>query len=257
MRILKKKLLFSLVSEQNFLIKAEGYGYKDYGYLYFRLSEFEKGSVRDAASRLVKAGLVDRIVRSDESRFRITAMGREKLLEDLMIYRGQRRVWDRRWRIVIVGKLGKDLRTVQRKLANLGYKRVARGVYITPLSVSEETKSFFLSKTWTVEVQMIESRKLIVGDDWQLARRLWKLDKQGEKYADFVRESELLLKMGRRNIMLLRQAKKGFKQMFDRYFWLLQEDAGMPKKLLPADWQADKAREVFLRLVELGKTANL
>jgi DNA-binding transcriptional regulator PaaX len=34
-------------------------------------------------------------------------------------------------------------------------------------------------------------------------------------------------------------------------------DPGLPKKLLPPDWQAEKAQELFLRLVELTKTLKL
>lgn len=257
MRILKKKLLFSLASEIDFFKKAEGYEYKPYRFLYFRLAEFEKGSVRDAAGRLVRRGAVDKIVRNGQARFRLTAVGREQLLRSLAISRGQRRVWDRIWRIVVIGNAGANLRSVQRRLALLGYKRVARGVYVTPLAVSEETKAYFLGKTWTLEVQVIESRRLIVGDDWQLAKRLWRLDEQGAKYAEFVKDAEGLLKMARKNIVLLRQSKGGFKTAFDRYFRLLLTDPGLPRKLLPADWHAEKAGEVFGRLAELAKTAEI
>jgi len=257
MRTLKQKLLFSLASEKDFLLKTEGYEYKPYQYLYFRLSEYEAGSVRDAAVRLAKTGAVDKIIRNNQARFRLTGVGRSRWLKTLAIARGQKRVWDRIWRIVIVEGAGDDWRWLQRKLGGLGYRRVARGVYITPLGVSDKTKELLMEKTWTNEVQMIESRRLIVGDDWQLARRLWGLDETGVKYADFVIEAERLLKRSRRNLVLLQQSKGGFKQVFDQYFGLLVSDPGLPKKLLPDDWQADKAKELFLRLAELAKTAGI
>jgi phenylacetic acid degradation operon negative regulatory protein len=257
MRVLKKKLLFALASEVDFFLRAEGYEYKPYEFLYFRLSEFEKGSVRDAAVRLSRGGAVDRITRNGQAQFRLTGVGREKLLKSLAISRGQKRVWDRIWRTVVVEGLGEDLRLLQRKLRALGYRRVARGVYITPLAVSDKTKELLMEKTWTNKVFVIESRRLIVGDDWQLARRLWDLDKQAGKYADFVRQAESLLKKARRNLVVLQQSNAGFKQVFDRYFWLLFSDPGLPRKLLPDDWQAEKAKELFLRLVELTKTAGI
>ena len=257
MRKLKQKLLFSLASEQDFFLKAEGYEYKSYQYLYYRLSEFEPGSVRDAAVRLAKTGAVDKIIRNNQARFRLTATGRDRWLKSLAISRGQKRAWDRIWRVVIVQGAGEDWRWLKRQLRGLGYRRVARGVYVTPLAVSDKTKELLIGKTWTNEVQAIESRRLIVGDDWQLARRLWKLDKIGEKYADFVISAERLLKMARRNLILLQQSKGGFKQAFDGYFRLLISDPGLPKKLLPTDWQADKAKELFLRLSQLAKTAGI
>jgi len=257
MRILKTKLLFALASEYDFLRKSEGYEYKPYRFLYFRLSEFEKGSVRDAAVRLSREGAIDKIVRSNQVLFRLTGAGRARLLKQIPVYRGQRKVWDRIWRLVIVEGVGDKIRALQAELGRLGYKRVSRGVYVTPLRVSEQTKELFLQKTWTGKAQVIESRRLIVGDDLQLARRLWQLDQTATGYAEFVRVGERLLKMARRNIVLLQQSKGGFKEVFDRYYRLLRQDPGLPKRLLPPDWQAGKAQELFLRLVELTKTAGV
>lgn len=257
MRALKTKLLFSLASEYDFLKKTEGYEYKSYGFLYFRLSEFEPGSVRDAAVRLTKSGSLDKITRGNQSFFRLTALGRERLLGQLAVYRGQRKVWDRIWRIVIVEGLGEDSRQVGAKLQALGYKRVARGVYVTPFFVSKETKDLFLANKWQEKAQVIESRRLVLGDNLKMARTLWRLDKVGAKYDDFIKLSDRLLKVSRKNIMLLQQSKGGFKEVFDRYFYLLLQDPGLPKKLLPPDWQSEKARELFSRLVVLAKTAGI
>lgn len=257
MRILKTKLLFALASEKDFFKRVEGYEYKPYSYLYFRLSEFESGSVRDAAIRLARSGMVDKIIRGNQSSFRLTGLGREKLLDQLAVYRGQRKVWDRIWRIVIVEGVGKKGRQIGRSLGGLGYKRIARGVYVAPFFVSQETKKLFLAKKWQEKAQIIESRKMILGDDLKMARTLWGLDKVSEKYSDFVRLGDRLLKISRRNIVLLQQSKGGFKEVFDKYFYLLLQDPGLPRKLLPPDWQADKAKELFDRLVVLAKTADI
>lgn len=257
MKLLKTKLLFALASEVDFLKKSEGYEHKGYKFLYFRLSEFEKGSIRDAAVRLSREGLVDKITRNRQVYFRLTGAGRDKLLEKLDIYRGQRQVWDRIWRIVVLKDVEGKSRALQIKLSELGYKRVSRGVYVTPLRVSDGTKKLFLEKQWLGKAQVIESRRLIVGDDLQMARSLWHLEKVGGEYADFVTKSERLLKFSRRNIMLLQQSKGGFKKIFNLYFSLLMGDPGLPKKLLPVDWPAEKAGELFARLALLAKTANI
>ncbi|MBU1084892.1 MAG: PaaX family transcriptional regulator C-terminal domain-containing protein [Candidatus Beckwithbacteria bacterium] len=257
MRILKTKLLFALASEYDFLRKTEGYEYKPYEFLYFRLSKFEQGSVRDAAIRLTRSGSLDKITRGNQSSFRLTGLGREKLLNQLPVYRGQRKVWDRIWRIVIVEGMGSESRQVGSSLGRLGYKRVARGVYVTPFSVSQETKSLFLAKKWQEKAQIIESRKMILGDDLKMARQLWQLDQTGMGYLELINKADRLLKLARQNIVLLQQSKGGFKEVFDRYFYLLLKDPGLPRKLLPPDWQADKARELFSRLVVMAKTAGI
>lgn len=250
MKILKTKLLFALDSEENF-------EYKTYEWLYFRLTEFEPGSVRDAAARLVKAGAVDKIIRGRRAQFRLTANGQDQLLSQMKGLREKKKVWDRIWRVVILTQVGFNSRQLRRELKRLGYQKVERAVYITPFSVSEATKQLFLEPKWQNKAQVIESRRLIVGDNLRLARTLWQLDQQAQKYTDFVSLSDRLLRMARKNLVLLRQAKVGFKAVFDRYFSLIMSDPGLPKQLLPSDWQNEEAKELFKRLVELTKTAKI
>ena len=250
MRQLKKKLLFCL----NTGGESE---YQSYEFLYFRLAEYEPGSVRDAAIRLEKAGLVDKIVRNNQSYFRLTGLGREQLVRSLHLFRGQMSVWDRIWRLVIINDAQGRSRTLESNLKSLGYKRVTRGVYVTPFKVSESTKQLFLDHKWQNMAQIIESRRLVLGDDQQWARRLWKLDQTSTAYFEFVNFSERLLKLGRKNFSLLKQSKGGFKTALDKYFNLIVADPGLPKKLLPPDWQADEAKELFGRLVVLAKTAGI
>lgn len=250
MKLLKKKLLFCLnISEEP--------EYQSYEFLYLRLAEYETGSVRDAAIRLEKAGMVDKIVRNNQAHFRLTGLGKEQLVKSLNLSRGQLSVWDRIWRLVIINQVQDQSRAMERGLKSLGYKRVARGVYVTPFKVSERTKQLLLDHQWQNMAQIIESRRLIMNDDQQWARRLWNLDEQGQKYAEFVNFSERLLKMGRKNFSLLKQSKGGFKTALDKYFNLIVSDPGLPRKLLPPDWQAEAAKELFNRLVVLAKTAGI
>jgi len=243
MKLLKKKLLFCLSL-------GEEPEYQAYEFLYFRLSEYEPGSVRDAAIRLERAGFIDKIVRNNQSYFRLTGLGREQLAK-------RAGLWDRIWRLVIVNDSQGQSRTLSSGLRALGYQRVTRGVYVTPFKVSERTKQLFLDHQWQNMAQVIESRRLIMSDDQQWARRLWGLEIQAQKYADFVNFSERLLKMGRKNFSLLKQSKGGFKTALDKYFNLIVSDPGLPRKLLPPDWQADEAKELFNRLVVLAKTAGI
>ncbi len=250
MKLLKKKLLFCLSL-------GEESEYQAYEFLYFRLAEYEPGSVRDAAVRLEKAGMVDKIVRNNQAYFRLTGLGKEQLVKSLNLSRGQMSVWDRIWRLVIVNQVQGQSRTLSSGLRSLGYKRVTRGVYVTPFKVSEQTKQLFLDHQWQNMAQVIESRRLVLGDDQQWARRLWGLDQTSTVYSEFVNFAERLLKIGRKNFSLLRQSKGGFKTALDKYFNLIVSDPGLPRKLLPPDWQADEAKELFNRLVVLAKTAGI
>lgn len=249
MKYLKTKLLFALNSE------GED-DYHPYSFLYFRASEFDRGSIRDAVGRLVAKKAIDRITRSNNAYFRITGVGREMLAEKL----GKNRKvtgWDKKWRIVILNGLGDDQRQLAKTLVKIGYKRAARGVYITPLPVTEATKRLIVANGWSDRLQMVEAKKLIIGDDIQLTRMLWHLESLSGELEEFIRVADRLLKMARKNNMLLSQSKGGFKEVFDRYFNLELKDPNLPKKLMPNDWPAEKAGELFSRLVVLANTAGV
>ncbi|HKZ35927.1 MAG TPA: PaaX family transcriptional regulator C-terminal domain-containing protein [Patescibacteria group bacterium] len=250
MKLLKKKLLFALNSQAEI-------GYHPYDFLYFRLSEFESGSVRDAVVRLEKAGAIDKLTRNNRVQMRITNLGREMLTEEIGVLNGPRKPWDGRWRIVVLNGVKNQHHSLLKGLKSLSYRRVARGVYVSPLTVSNATRQLFLDKTWTQLAQIIESRRLILGDDLQWARTLWGLDKLGREYEDFVSLADRLLKISRKNYLLLRQSKGGFKQVFDRYFYLQSADPHLPRQLLPPSWQAEAAKGLFERIVVLAKTAGI
>jgi len=250
MKFLKKKLLFSL-----FLNDSEYHAYK---YLYFRTGEFEAGSVRGAVNELVTEGLVDKLKRNQHSRFRLTASGRGFLLKNLPCLSRESRPWDKRWRIaIIVNKIGPALRPLQRHLRRLGYRHLSRGVYISSANVAETTRELLIKNHWLSQVVVVESRRVLGADDQQLARNLWHLESLSGQYVEFITLAERLIKQSRSNLILLQQAKFGFKAVFDSYFKLVLNDPGLPKALLLPDWQADAARELFWRLVELAKTAKI
>ena len=238
MKLLKKKLLFCLKQEKD----SE---YKPYSFFYFRLSEYQPGSVRDAAIRLEKAGFLDKIIRNNQAFFRFTTMGKELLKRDI-------RAWDKIWRVVISGH-----NHLSGELEALGYKRLSRGVFISPFSVTEATKQLFLDHNWQNSGVAMEAKRLVVGDERQVVRRLWGLEELGQKYSDFINSSARLLRLGRQNLALLRQAKGGFKSCFDSYFSLFLVDPGLPKALWLDDGQREEAKRLFKRLAALAKTAGI
>ncbi len=253
MKLLKKKLLFSLLADQ----PGQDFEYHAYNYLYYRTSEFDPGSVRDAVNELVTEGAVDKVTRNRHSWFRLTSVGREILLKNLRPQARQER-WDRRWRIVIiVNKIGPALRQLKRELDNLGYRRLSRGVYLSAGNVSVQTREVLIKNHWLNQAVVIESRSLIGSDDQILARNLWQLEGLAKEYDQFITLAQRLLSSSRRNLVLLQQAKFGFKAVFDVYFKLQGLDTGLSKALLPPNWRSEEARDLFFRLVELAKTAKI
>ena len=264
MKLLKRKILFTLASEIDFFSRTESFNYKPYYFLYWRLAGYQESSIRNAVLQLVESGEIDKIMRNSTSLFRLTSQGRDRLLSFFPISIGQKRVWDRRWRIAIVSSsqgssLAKDnpsrkIRKLRKGLRKLGFKKLSRGVYLTPLPVSERLKEFLFQDNLTPHLGgVIESRRLVIGDDKQLAKQIWPLNKLGQAYNQSISRIERLLVVLRKQKRLLDKEKKQFSLILDNIFSLLAADPGLPKKLLPNDWPLDLARERFLKLAEAVK----
>lgn len=272
MKLLKRKILFSLASETDFFFKPEGFEYKAYGFLYWRLADYQPSSIRDAILQLVESGEVDKIIRNGLPLFRLTSKGRDRLLSFFTISTGQKKVWDRIWRIALVRSSSrisskskkrkskkevkeklKELRKLRQGLRKLGFKKLSPGVYITPLPISEKLRDFLLKESFSAQVAVIESRKLLMADDEQLAKQIWSLNSLLEKYNQFIRRVNKLLKNLKTEKRLLKKEKKQFSLILSDFFSLLEADPGLPKKLLPDDWPLDLAKIRFLKLVERVK----
>lgn len=268
MKLLKRLILFTLASEIDFFNLKEGFAYQTYSYIYNRLINYQPSSIRDAVLKLVEAGEIDKITRNAAPFFRLTSRGRERLLSFFTISIGQKRVWDRIWRIALLhsekktdkketkkqkAEEEKESRQLRRGLEKLGFKQLSRGIYVTPLPISAKLREFLLTNDFLHKLTVIESRKLLVGDDEQLANHIWQLDSLIESYNKFISCTDQLLRVFKQQKGLLTKEKKTFSALLTFYFSLLKKDPGLPKKLLSADWPADLAKERFLKLGERVK----
>jgi len=260
---LKRKILFCLASEVDFFKKGEDFAYYPYSFLYTRLSIYQKSSVRDSTLQLVRAREVDRISRNRKAFFRLTSQGRSRLLSFFPISLGQSRVWDRIWRIAVISSPDvnstpglkdprvNELRTLRRKLRELGFKQFSRGVYLNPLPVSMRLKTLLLEENFSAKIAVIESRRLVLGDNKQLAKMIWPLDELLIDYQNLITKINRLLKRFKKKKRLLKKDKIAFPSILDSFFSLLEKDPGLPKKLLPPDWPFDSVKERFFRLAKL------
>lgn len=283
MKLLKRLILFTLASEIDFFLKAEGFEYKPYKFLYERLANYKHSSIRDATLQLAETGEIDKIIKNGLSFFRLTARGRERLLSFFPISIGQKKVWDRIWRIAVISpvianfnsranrrlpptsrlrrirksantkELADKIRTLRHNLRKMGFKKLSRGVYLSPLPISKDIKEYLLKTDLFGLVTVIESRRLLIGDNAQLAWHIWGLEELVEKYNQVVKGIEKLLNNLKKQKKLSNQSKLQFSAILSDYFSLLETDPGLPKKLLPTDWPADFAHECFLKLVEKVK----
>lgn len=92
----------------------------------------------------------------------------------------------------------------------------------------------------------IKGKRLGQGDDKEIARIAFKLDKLSDQYYKFIDEDIEELNFLLRNKKL--QAKH-VQNIIDAYLDLILKDPGLPKELLPKVWLAQEAKEAFRNLI--------
>lgn len=257
MKLLKRKILFALACGKDFFFKKD-FSYHSYGYLYPRLSPFKRSSVRDACLQLVETGEIDRIMRNNQVIFRLTAQGRAQLLEFFPQITRFKKSWDIVWRIAIISSymrkksLNKTDKMgfikLRKELSRLGFRPISRGVYLSPLITANELKDYILQNKLSRQVLLLESKKLLVGDNAMLGYQLWGLEKLHEEYTKFITRAASLLRQTKSKKALQDQEKIEFFQIMDQFFCLLLRDPALPSKLTGSDWPLLEAKDLFFKL---------
>lgn len=264
---LKKLILFTLSSEID-LFREEEDNYYSYSFLYARLKGYSSSSIRDAVLQLVDKGQVDKISKSGRVRLRLTSRGKNRLLAEFAAYKNRKKIWDNKWRIVIIrgkSRLKKpekrteritNLRDLRLFLRDNSFKKYIRGVYIYPFAVSEKMREFLLNERFSNLITIAETSSLIVGDSKQLAKSVWSLEKLMNEYDVFIKRVDSLIINLKNKKVLKNQEKNKFSLILKEMFSLLKKDPGLPKKLLLSGWPALKARTKFLELAKLVKNCK-
>lgn len=254
MKILKRKILFCFTTSQDIFREKSEPNYYPYSFLYDRLLGFKSSSIRDSCQQLVGDGDLDKITRNNFTFFRLTGRGRDRLSSFFPSLPAQRKSGDASWKIAIINcsnqakKAKAALRQLRLGLIKLGFKKLTRSVYLTPLPVSQRLKDFLLERNFSAEIAVIEAKKLVWGDDKQLANFLWSLNDLERGCQSLIRKVEALLAKIKNKKGLSQELKNQYSVLCDQYFTLLEADPGLPKSFLPASWPANLLRESFTRL---------
>jgi len=253
MKKLKKKILFTLGHSHGILQGKSDFPYFALEELYWRLRPFAQSSTRDALIGLNKQKLVVKMERDGKVYYRLTSIGREYIYEFSGISLRRQKVWDKGWRMVIMDSgalVPNQVRWLRGQLINLGMKSLSRGVWVTPLDISQEIKKVLIEEGVGGGVVVVVTRRFMVGDDKAFAERVWKLLKLRNSYQEIISDCGRLLKNVRSAKSLNDRLKKEFLTVFDRWYELLPLEPKLPKTLLPDNWASVEAANEFNKLAE-------
>jgi len=202
--------------------------------------KYQPTSISKELSLLKKEKLISFKRRYKRKVPEVTRQGRLKISTQLA-YK-QFGHWDSRWRVVLFNipeKYRKDRQALRKKLSELGFETVQKGVYISPYPLFAPIKRFttdylgIRQHLILMEVDKIDQEKKEI-------QNIWNLDEINQKYKKFIK-SVSLAKKEKFWPLLAKQLEKEFAQIY-------QEDPHLPSEFLPKDWVGEKAYQIFKQI---------
>lgn len=214
-------------------------------YIRLDIGGYKKNSIRNAVSALLKTGYIEKkIKKNGEAVFRITSLGKTKIVYDIPLARFTGKKWDGIWRLVsfdVPEKKAKLRKRLRNKLKELGFGMLQESLWVTPHDLGEKLEQFLEEENLKDFTIVWEGKRIFGEDERELAREVWKLDELHGRYLDFILKFEKIL--GDK-----REVRKRKNEWKEEYFQLLAFDPGLPKELLPDDWFFEHARRLFKNL---------
>lgn len=203
------------------------------------LDDINYNTLKQAFYQLKAHGYMKSKKYLDDITLAITKEGMARLNEMLPKYKSKRS-WDKSLYLVTydVPEVQKVHRELLRKFINkLGATILQKSVWIIPYNPQETLRAFLEEHNLSGVVIISKLGKdAAIGEEGfkSLIRRLYKLDRLNERYAEYLRM------FGSQKIKNLFGATK--------YLSILRDDPQLPFQLLPDDWLGDKAYILYSKL---------
>ncbi|MBI2010355.1 MAG: hypothetical protein HYS86_04245 [Candidatus Chisholmbacteria bacterium] len=251
MRQLKQKILFCLCDGVAFSEPKEAFFYKSYKMLEWRLRGYKAVSVRGAINELIVSGMVGRMTRGRQAFFNMTTVGKEQLRAFIPSARFGRERWDRSWRMLTLRRGGlrrKELRQLLIVLADLGFGRLERGVYVSPFPTEKELTKLVAKMGVLGELRLLKTQRFLLGDDRTFATQVWELNTIYNKYRELITQALGVLHTVKREKGLTYQVEDAYQKLLFDWFGLLKIDPGLPKALIQSDWPRLEAGKLMAKI---------
>ena len=213
----------------------------------------DSAGVRSSISRLKRRGILvaDRL--GGAAGYGLSARAREILAE------GDRRIFHRRvatlkdgWVLAVfsVPETQRSRRhTLRSRLSWLGFGSVAPGVWIAPAHLADETRDVLTELGLAGYVDLFTARAVDAVNLAADVARWWNLERIRTAYAGYIEAWQPVASAWqRRRRVDVEQAFVDYVQTLTGWRRLPYLDPGLPAELLPPDWPAGEAAEVFLGL---------
>jgi phenylacetic acid degradation operon negative regulatory protein len=177
--------------------------------------------------------------------------GRERIM------RGPEQHWDGRWVVLTytIPESHRELRDrLRTELGWLGFGGLGSGLFVSPRDRQDELAELARRHDLDHEMTVFRAEHVWPGDNRALAARCWDLEGLNARYAGFIEafgRYRNVAQLSPQQCLLVRFA------LIDAYRRFPFLDPGLPRELLPEDWQGFEAAALFRELHErLAPGAN-
>jgi len=208
----------------------------------YKASNFYAG-----VSRLLKTDLVEKVIKNGEIYLRLTSVGKKKFRRDISLRALQKKGWDKRWRLVFydIAELeSQTRRSLREKLLEIGFGQLQESIYISPYPLADDVREFLLASGLGDKVFVAVVERLLAGEEKELVRKIWRLDRINDSYKKLIEEIEKATSEDKGSPKFYRRFRTEFLEIY-------QNDPLLPKELLPDGWLGGKARML------IGKLPNI
>ena len=192
---------------------------------------YKKSNYFATVNRMLSSDLIEKVIDKGEPKFRLTSVGRKKLVRDFPLITLQNKRWDEKWRILIFDipeKIRWKRDIFREKLKSLGFGMVQQSVWISPHPFEDDIREFLDAQNLELYTYLFISEADFVGDIEEFVENVWKIEELNEKYWQLTKDFSGNSKK-----------RSDFSEV---YFNLLLKDPFLPRELLPDPWYADEAR---------------
>lgn len=210
----------------------------------------KRQSLYELASRLVKVGEIEKIIKNGEIYLKLTSQGGSFFDELISLKKLSEKNWDGFWRLVIFDISEIDRKTrdfIRRRLKEWGFVMWQESVYISPHPLEKEIDEFLKTKKLFPKVVCLKAKNIGIKNEKKFAWVVFKLGRLEKLYQRLEEKIDNLLKKQKDNNK--DKFNEEVRNVFINFEEAVLQDPFLPKKLAPDGWRRETIKRKLLFLI--------
>src|SRR3989304_8172981 len=207
----------------------------------FYKTTYSLATLQKELSILKKRGLIPTTHRYHHKIPSLTNRGRLRILPRLPFRKFD--PWDGKWRMVIFSLPEKERPyrlELQKKLAEMSFKKIQKGVYISPPQLRGAINR--LSNELGIRQYMTLAEADRIDREKSTIQKIWKLNEINAQYQQFIKHVHRT-KRGKFWPLVANFLEMEFAQIY-------RDDPQLPKQFLPSNWRGEKAYQIYRDIIK-------